>query len=635
MARFMKFFKKLNNGFKLIRIDIPLFLRVFRNRKERAKLNSEKKFVSQTIEDIEIEIGKNKFKKILVISDEQFYRTINKPEWAHISFIYDGLIANDNNFDINTFDVIVIGGLEVKAVYIFIIKLLNDLKKVKPVLWVGNNFEFAGSTIAIIEEIEDANIYLFNHFGSFFSVKDPILVKYRIIDDLNYIENYEILDKNQSLRLNLREKLPNQTGTALIEFSTTHPLLTKGRHNRWRLWADVFFKESFASSHGSHDFTLPHTVSTRIAKNVIKKCEITYTLPNYNLDLSKSNNKVIVLSGTVMKSYIRSEKKRVDRIDEMVTRISNDNLGVMYIGAGDSFLYIKNNTTLSDIHPRNIMLNHNCSQNIYDNVPEKLSSNIKQKLINYKKKNILLHPHALPVLDLKDNIDFGFSFDGCNPDIRFFKLHIFDNNGIKIHEVEYEKKVSGYLYARDILGDYKKDECSLIIIEPDFVKLNFSPINFHVIGDLVVRNLETDDHDFTEFQSCWRNLGLITPELPHWLANYKLLNSTTQLVGKLENNEYMESFIILANASGNLKYNKKAIANIVLFSDKGDSYKEIFEVFPFTTKKIYVKDVLKNSTIPVNSFYSCVIHSSNADLNAQIVTSAHSGGISLQHLWGY
>ena len=134
---------------------------------------------------------------------------------------------------------------------------------------------------------------------------------------------------------------------------------------------------------------------------------------------------------------------------------------------------------------------------------------------------------------------------------------------------------------------------------------------------------------------CSKAILLEKAQLPHWLANYKLLNSTTQLVGKLENNEYMESFIILANASGNLKYNKKAIANIVLCSDKGDSYKEIFEVFPFTTKKIYVKDVLKNSTIPVNSFYSCVIHSSNADLNAQIVTSAHSGGISLHHLWGY
>ena len=31
MAGFMKFLKKLNNGFKLIRIDFPLFLRVFRN----------------------------------------------------------------------------------------------------------------------------------------------------------------------------------------------------------------------------------------------------------------------------------------------------------------------------------------------------------------------------------------------------------------------------------------------------------------------------------------------------------------------------------------------------------------------------------------------------------------------------
>ncbi len=97
----------------------------------------------------------------------------------------------------------------------------------------------------------------------------------------------------------------------------------------------------------------------------------------------------------------------------------------------------------------------------------------------------------------------------------------------------------------------------------------------------------------------------------------------------------MESFIILVNASGNLNYNKKAIVNIILFSEKGDSYEEAFEVFPFTTKKIYVQDVLKNSTILANSFYSCVINSDNADLNAQIVTSTNSGGISLQHLWGY
>ena len=435
MAGFMKIFNRFNGGLGLLKIDISLFLRVFKNRKQRAKFNNEKKFVSQTIEDIKIEIERNKFKKILVISDEQFYKAINKPEWINISFIYDGLISSYIDFDITEFDAIVIGGLEVKAVYIFIIKLLNDLKIVKPVLWVGKNFEFSGSTIAIVEEIEDANIYLFNYFRSFFSVKDPILVKYKIIDDFNYIESYKILDINQSFKLNLRKILPIQTGTALIEVSATHPVLTKGRHNRWRLWADVFFKESIASSHGSHDFNLPHTVSTRIAKNILKKGEITYTLPNYNLDLSKNNKEVIVLSGKTKKRYIRSEKKSVDRVDEVITNTSNDNLGIMYIGAGDSFLYIKNTRNLSTADPDNIMLNHNCSQNIFDNVKEKLSSEIKQKLINFKKNNILLHPHALPVLDLKENIDFGFSFDGCNPSIKFFKLHLFDSIGNKINEI--------------------------------------------------------------------------------------------------------------------------------------------------------------------------------------------------------
>src|ERR1700722_17566922 len=73
--------------------------------------------------------------------------------------------------DIATFDALVVGGADVKTEYLNALRWVERGDKVVPVFWVGQGFEYCGSTIPIPAEVEAADIYLFHHFADFFPIK--------------------------------------------------------------------------------------------------------------------------------------------------------------------------------------------------------------------------------------------------------------------------------------------------------------------------------------------------------------------------------------------------------------------------------------------------------------------------------
>ena len=147
--------------------------------------------------------------------------------------------------DLHRYDALVVGGADVKTAYLNALRWVERGDSVTPVFWVGQSFEYCGSTIPIPAEVEAADIYLFHHFSDFFPIKDPLLVRVTSSDAQSHHERFLMMRPQETVHFTLDDLLPDREGTAVIEVRTTHPALTGNRHPRWRVWADLFWKDSF------------------------------------------------------------------------------------------------------------------------------------------------------------------------------------------------------------------------------------------------------------------------------------------------------------------------------------------------------------------------------------------------------
>jgi hypothetical protein len=187
--------------------------------------------------------------------------------------------------------------------------------KVVPVFWVGQGFEYCGSTIPIPAEVDAADIYLFHHFADFFPIKDPLLVRVTSADERTHHERFLMMRPQETVRFTLDDLLPDRVGTAVIEVRTTHPALTGNRHPRWRVWADLFWRDSLTSLHGAHDYGPDHVCESRIPLSELRSASLVLTLPNYDHRLSDSDSEVHWTRGTGKGTFARDGDRTIEQIN--------------------------------------------------------------------------------------------------------------------------------------------------------------------------------------------------------------------------------------------------------------------------------------------------------------------------------
>ena len=95
---------------------------------------------------------------------------------------------------------------------------------------------------------------------------------------------------------------------------------------------------------------------------------------------------------------------------------------------------------------------------------------------------------------------------------------------------------------------------SLVLVSPDWKKMNIDPQRINAFGNLVVRNKHTGDRDVTEFQSCWRNLNATIDGFPHWLHPSKGVVGRTNIVGQIRSARGLRTGILAVNGAGNLNH---------------------------------------------------------------------------------
>ena len=542
--------------------------------------------------------------------------------------------------DIAGFDALVVGGADVKTAYLNALRWVERADKVTPVFWVGQGFEYCGSTIPIPAEVESADIYLFHHFADFFPIKDPLLVRVTSTDARSHHERFLMMRPQETVHFTLDDLLPDREGTAVIEVRTSHPALTGNRHPRWRVWADLFWKDSLTSLHGAHDYGPDHVCESRIPLSELRSASLVLTLPNYDHRLSDSDSEVHWSRGPVKGTFARDAAHIIEQINVPSGAQADRHpgfWGYRYQGHGTSYWFAFDEGAGED-RP-SIRGNHEVTVAQVEHRPP-LASDRRDFLEAMEERGFLFWPHGLPLLAEGADIEFGFSFEAANPQLSDFILVFFDGDGKVLGRRAITLPKSGYHYADELLAGFATPDGgrpSLVLVSPDWKKMNIDPQRINACGNLVVRNKLTGDRDVTEFQSCWRNLNATVDGFPHWLHPSKGVVGRTNIVGQIRSARGLRTGVLAVNGAGNLNHSTCATVRARLHAPDGASRTAEAELTAFTGRVLWADELFEglDSFLGPSGYGTILVTSADADVNCQILTCSTAGSVSLQHMWGY
>ena len=542
--------------------------------------------------------------------------------------------------DIERYDALVVGGADVKTAYLNALRWVERGESVTPVFWVGQGFEYCGSTIPIPAEVEAADIYLFPHFADFFPIKDPLLVRVTSSDSRSHHERFLVMRPQETVHFTLDDLLPDREGTAVIEVRTTHPALTGNRHPRWRVWADLFWKDSLTSLHGAHDYGPDHVCESRIPLSELRSASLVLTLPNYDHRLSDSDSEVHWARGTSKGTFPRDGSRTIQQVNvarEPEGETRPGFWGYRYQGHGTSYWFAFDEGSGQD-RP-SIRGNHEVTIAQVEHRPP-LSSERREFLESMEERGFLFWPHGLPLLDDSSDIEFGFSFEAANPQLSDFILVFFDGDGTVLGRRAIALPKSGYHYAGELLAGFTAPEGrrpELVLVSPDWKTMNIDPQRINACGNLVVRNKRTGDRDVTEFQSCWRNLNATIDGFPHWLHPSKGVIGRTNIVGQVRSARGLRTGILAVNGAGNLGHSTRATVKVRLHAPNGTARTAEADVTAFTGRVLWADELFDglDQFLGEGGYGTVLVTSAEADVNCQILTCSTAGSVSLQHMWGY
>lgn len=534
--------------------------------------------------------------------------------------------------DVGLPDAFVVAGEDLGAKYSSVLRLLDLRDDVRPVHWIGGPFEFAGSTLPVPKEVEDAHFHLFHHFLDFFGVKEPLLVRIRVqTPGREPVEELHLLKPRATLTVRLSDLVPQRDGPTVVEFICTHPVLSRGRHRRWRVWADVFYRGSMSSLHGAHDYGPSTWSESRIPLSEMMPGSLAVTFPNYEKRLSSAERSLRWGAEGSWKSDRRSSDDPVEQRNWSVGRTHRGFAHYCHLGYGDSFWYNFGEGT--NAMTGRIMSNHQTTVENFD-PPLPVPAEMKARLHAIADQGFLPHPHYLPLSKETDEIQWGFSFDASNPPVRPMIVSFRGPDGGEKGRSRWTAE-SGVTWTT-ILSAIAPEGSVAAIVAPDWTDADVDPLRMNYFGHLFVRHRDSGDMDATEFQNCWRNNGVKIEEFPHWIHPSKAVNARSHLIGRVSGDPATSTLLLIAFASGRLALARTATAKVELIRADGRAL-STEAVLQSQTHRLLDFRVLFPE---LDSFFAgqagtCRISSGEADFNAQIVTRSASGGLSLQHLWGY
>ena len=609
--------------------------------------------VSQSVADVINLLRADGACRVAVHSDQAFYDAFRAESdgldtvWLSTDIIGDQPKGAKpvNAETIKDCDAIVTGGADVGTKFRYSLRLTHAHAPATPVHWVAQNWEFCAGTAAVPLEIEDVDALAFNHFEEFFGIKDPLQFRFEIIAEGETRRSYLVLGPSQSVNLNLKSLMPDRKGAVCMKVFVAHPFLTRGRHYRFRICGDVFWKDSFTIIHGSHQFFKnPNKVQPfRLIDSVVRNGEVIMTVPNYDLDMG-ADDEVKIGTGAAKSAIKRSRTRPVEEVHfKRNPGPSNERnyFAASYAGYGTSFWYaLDQGFSQQPGKIASIAANHLCRVGV-DNRDDILFTPEERRIVEAAiNSGFMIHPCCLPVTPASDALSFGFNFDASNPPFDDYWLRFYDANGGFVGEMRYHKDFIGPAYLDDVMAGWshpRKSEIVMALVCPDHLKIGLAPQRLVTTSDMAVKHRVTGDQDFTEFQSSWRNVGADIPTLPHWLHPSIGIMGRTNLIGRVRTRDWFRTGVFVANASGNLKYDMPAKVELAAINHAGGRLSYFVTLPAFGAGIIWLDDVLPTlrQHVGESGIATLQVKSADADLTAHVLGTSPKGAVGLQHLWGY
>ena len=435
-----------------------------------------------------------------------------------------------------------------------------------PAHWVANNWGFCGGTLPVPVEADEAEALLFNHFEQFFGIRDPLQFKVTIYLGPEEKHFYPVLEPNQSILLKLSDFFLRRKYAAALVATVEHPALTRGRHYRMRLCGDVFWRRSFTTLHNAHEFNRkPEWVEEfRLSGGLLRGGEVALTVPNFD------RNQV---AGSVIETSDGSQLDRHNRdlaayLQEVrLTPVEASRSGFVscrYQGYGGSFWFAFDRQTKNG---GSLSANHHVSVPWADRREMPQSVEEAARINQLSKAGYIIDPHSVPAFETGNRLRIGFDCDSANPPCRHFNLYLFDATGEILASLPYAKTHVGPSFPEHFLAEVEPPiamATRLAILSPDWSKNGQARSGYRLQPDLVIEDCLSGDHDVTEFQSCWHNLGVAIDGFPHWLSPANGIIGHSNLVAHVLHGDSYLSGLVIVNGSGSLCYDRLARIKIVV-----------------------------------------------------------------------
>jgi hypothetical protein len=602
--------------------------------------------ISQSLDQVLGWLALDQAKRILVSGDRAFFASVTAKATGLATTWTSCLVeelaqgaANPDQIDFAAFDAVVCGGSQAGLSFRHAVARMGEVDPAKPVHWVGSDWEFCGGTLPIPSEAEDAEALLFNHFQHYFGIKDPLLYRVEIYHGAERRHFTRILQPNESLVIRLSDFFPKRNEAACIAAFVAHPILTRGRHYRLRVCADIFWRDSFTTLHSAHEFkrSPSHKFEFRAAKESVRAGDIVLTIPNYAKDLGEERS-VDVTGASGVAGLARRPEAYVEEVKLTRNGGAEPFFGWKYRGYGGSFWYsFEGQQALGHGHRGSLSANHHVSVPIAERTDWAAGAEELAELARLREAGFMVEPFPVPLAEEGDPLHYAIDFDVSNPGLRHFRLFAFGGDGRFLGEHAYEHPGLGLFSPAEILKRQGVQGAKLAIVTPDWQAIKTRRAGFKLLSQLIVENRRTGDRDVTEFQNCWRNCGVMVPGMASFAGPGAAVFGRTNLFARARHGGGYRTGLLVVNGSGSLDYKRSGSAEVTVFNTSGQARNASFSLPPFGWRLAWIDELMPDLAAHLGTAQNgaLLIGSKNADLNCQIVTVSDSGAVSLQHMWGY
>jgi hypothetical protein len=510
-----------------------------------------------------------------------------------------------------------------------------------PVHWVAENWESCAAALAIPQEIDDADLLVFNPFAEFFGTRDPLQFRCEVMSEQGIKRCYRVLGPSQSATINLKGLAGDRSGPVRLKVQVGHPGLARGS-GKLCVSADVFWKDSFAIVQCSQETsrTSPRQLVLRVTESVTRGGRLVMAVPNDDPEMG-ADEAIVVGAGGDRKEQKRSRTRPVEEVqfERPGTPGTRNYFTASYQGHGASFWYALEEGCFSKPGKQGSIAGHRVRA-VGDD--DRGAAALRPDELRVTEQAIaagfMIHPAFVPVMHGRARLSFGFNFDATNPPIEHFWLRFYGADGAFLGELRWRKDAAGPAFIEDVLnawGSPDRFRVAGALVGPDHLRCGLAPQRLVITADLVARHLETGDQDGTELSLSWRNLGAVVPTLPHGLHPAGVLGHTN-LVGRVRCRDGYRTGIVIANASGNLKYDVTAEAEIAVINQAGRRLSHQIWLPAFASQVVWLDDVVARlkEHVGEGGIAAVQVVSADADLTAHMIGLSPDGAVGLQHLWG-